>query len=185
MKNSKIIRFGVLSIFILFLACINSVKDYDENGQLKAIKTSIGNEVWEIEYYHPNGILKEKGRLKDSTKIGVWKEWYSDGHEKWQGTYEEGARVIEVHQQEPVVVFSDSNEVLSVGKETRIKILVKGLHPEDAAYSINNGTMEKYVEDSASGIFLIPKKKGELKLKVYALHFSDDYFIGETTLYVE
>ena len=185
MKSCKIIKFEFLLIFTLFLACSNSVKDYDENGRLKAKMTSIGNELWEMEYYYPNGILKEKGRLKDSIRIGVWKEWYSDGLEKWQGTYKDGDRVIEVHQQEPVVVFSSDNEVLSVGKATGIKILVKGLHPEDAAYSISNGSMEKHVEDSASDIFIIPQKKGELKLKVYALHFSDDYFIGETILHVE
>ncbi|WP_026475261.1 toxin-antitoxin system YwqK family antitoxin [Alkaliflexus imshenetskii] len=185
MKKSRIIGIGILSMFILFLACRSSVKDYDENGCLKTIKTSLGDNIWEMEYYYPNGLLKAKGKYKDSTKIGVWKEWYSDGQEKWHGAYQDGFRVVEVHQQEPVIILSGKNNALSAGQATGVKILVEGLHPEDAAYSINNGVMEKRVEDTASDIHIIPERKGELKIKVYALNFRVDYFIGEITLSVE
>ncbi len=173
----------LLSIYLI--SCNEATKKKDEHIKKEKEIIILGDNSQQVSYYYPNGQLKETGIIKDSLKIGIWKEWYADNQVKWEGSYDKkGERIIEVRQQTPVIKFKN-NSMPKVGIPVAVKIMVNGLHPKDAVYATNNGTMRICLDDPSYDMYLIPEKTGKYELSVYALAFQNDYFIGRITFDVK
>lgn len=176
----------ILFFLCIFFSCNEKVVNiYDEDGSITQTRIFLEDAVWQVITFYPDGTKKEKGKIKKEVRFGEWVEWYSDSIEKWSGLYIDGERDISVYQQSPKVLIDKEKGFLNAGIKNSVKVIVKGLHPDDAVYATNNGQISACVHDDANDIYLIPEKKGSLRLMVYALAFQEDLFIGETTLEVK
>lgn len=79
---ARIISFKILFFFslcLVFQCCKNEKCFYDGDGKLiKKIIYLKSDSLLEKTFY-ANEKLKEEGVYLDTLKVGVWKEWYSDG----------------------------------------------------------------------------------------------------------
>ncbi|TAJ04376.1 hypothetical protein DMA11_23915 [Marinilabiliaceae bacterium JC017] len=171
----KIINsFTLILICLIIFACSHKKKTEYQDDQSNLIQDST------FVCYFDSGAIKEKGILKDSSKIGLWKEWYSDGKLKWKGYFDENNnREINISQQIPDIVFN--NTELEVGKEYLARIFVDGLHPKDMIITTKDNVSMFYNKENDYFKFKF-RKNGTVILKVYAVIPSEEYYVGNIVL---
>ncbi len=178
----------LFSITLLALAnCKATKKKFYETGELKKEIITVCDSIYTEYQYYKNGNLKSKGNYINAVKQGLWEEWYPNKEIKWEGKYVDGYREINIFQQKPNIIFESDPEpeLLNIGMDYKIQIHIKGLHPEDLVVACTNGIV-KLAKDSEYNEFILhPKKRGDLKLKVYAYDVLDEYYIGERIFIVK
>lgn len=179
----------VILVVILFFsgACGNKVeKSYYDSGQIKeqrslnARKDTLNYYV--VQYYR-NGQKKSEGRIVNGNRDGYWEEWYGDGDVKWRGDYLDGVREHRILTDiKSSIMFSDN--VLIKGKETYLRIVVEGIHPEDFISACSNGVFRRLWDNDNFNYVIIPEKPGNIRFYFFLSGDNKMRLVGVDTLKV-
>ncbi|MGV8829385.1 MAG: hypothetical protein ACWA6U_13830 [Breznakibacter sp.] len=175
-------QYSKLLVIIGFLCLISCNKGGQKQRKPLSLKSDSIKKVDRFTSYYHDGKIKEEGVYNDSIKVGLWREWYNDGDLKWSGYYDiDNERKINISQQKPLLLFLEETGKLKINTCYTAKVKVNGLHPKDILLSTKNKVSMTFNHNSDYFSFTF-KNEGAVTIKVYAVYFSEDYYVGEIPL---
>ena len=135
----KINYFLIIQLLLLLLACNNNKinKIYYDSGEWSETRlVDKEKQIYYRTYYYKNGTIESEGTvLKDGTRDGEWKEYFSDGVLKWTGLIKKDSLVISTSGEMPEfkrlpmrVEIEGNPKVLKAGEAYKIRTIVEGVH---------------------------------------------------------
>ena len=136
----KIDYFLIISLLLLLFACNNNNKIdkiYYNSGEWSETRlVDKERQIYYRTYYYKNGVIESEGTvLKDGTRDGEWKEYFSDGVLKWIGLIKKDSLIISTtgkmpdFKRLPMKLEIEGNpKVLKIGKAYKIRTIVEGVH---------------------------------------------------------
>jgi len=131
MKKMNCIFFCLI---YLFSSCSSDERAYYESGELASISENEKLGCMQVSRFYITGKLKEKGKICDGVKSGMWQEFYKDGRIMWKGEYAFGHRQyrqVPVHSIKCEIRFLDGGKSLRTGEFSKFVLLSEQIHPDD------------------------------------------------------
>lgn len=161
----------LIILLLITIGCSEETHNKDNNRGVETQEIKLNNKCNEQIKYYLNGHKQEQGKVCDGKKVEIWKEWYLDGTEKWEGEYIGGVRSCNFNTTPSNCKIEFKNvsvyEGLKINKEYHLRVFVKGIHPDDLIIGVNNGVIKSSEIKEEYDFILKPEKAKPLKIYVF------------------
>ncbi len=182
MKIIKAFLIGLL-IMVICYSCNNSYVEYYDSGQVKQKIEYHEQSNYSITEYYENGNVKTTGRVQDSSKVGVWKEYFSNGDLRWEGDYLNNILDELSESDEEIITLYKNPKLLIQSNGYKIRIKIPKEYLEIISVSVDNGNkVLPSIKQDEYDFLLEALNKGNLTINLY-LKFDGEVHKVRTKLY--